>query len=251
VGEPGYDAELFERLSRAEPRSFWFRSRNRLIVSILGRYFPKVTSLLEVGCGSGFVLSAIRVAHPEIRLVGVDAFEEALRIARERVPDAELRQLDVRHLEVDGEFDVVCAFDVLEHVDDDRDALARMHRAVRPGGGVVLLVPQHKWLWSAADAFAHHRRRYTRRELAQRVRAAGFEVVFASSFTTVLLPAVVLSRFFRRVFRRPYDLWQELEPGPLNRAFELILDAERRLILERGVSFPAGGSLLVVGRRPS
>lgn len=250
MGEAGYGAELFDRLSHAEPRSFWFRARNRLIVAILRRYFPQATSVLEVGCGSGFVLSGIRAAYPEVRLVGVDLFEEGLRIARERVPDAELRRLDVRELPFDGEFDVVCAMDVLEHLDDDEGALVGMRRALRPGGGIVLLVPQHKWLWSGADTFAHHRRRYTRRELLQRVRAAGFEIVFASSFTTSLLPAMLVSRLFQQAFRRPYNLWKELEPGLFNRVFELLLDAERRLVVERGFSLGAGGSLLVVGRRP-
>jgi SAM-dependent methyltransferase len=249
VGEAGYDAELFELLSRAEPRSFWFRARNQLIVAILGRYFPRMTSLLEVGCGSGFVLSAIRDAYPRFRLVGIDPFEEGLRVARERVPDAELRRLDVRELSFDAEFDVVCALDVLEHVDDDEDALMRMHRAVKPRGGIVLLVPQHKWLWSGADTFAHHRRRYTRRELVKRVREAGFEIVFASSFVTFLLPLMLISRFFQRVTRRPYNLRQELEPGLLNGLFEPILNAERWLIVERRVSLRAGGSLLLVGRR--
>jgi SAM-dependent methyltransferase len=250
VGEASYDAELFERLSQAEPRSFWFRARNRLIVAILRRYFPQATSVLEVGCGSGFVLSGIRDAYPQVRLVGVDLFEEGLRIARERVPEAELRRLDVRELPFDDEFDVVCALDVLEHLDDDEGALVRMRRALRPGGGIVLLVPQHKWLWSGADTFAHHRRRYARCELLHLVRSAGFEIVFASSFTTSLLPAMLVSRSFQRVLRRPYNLWKELEPGMFNRVFELLLDAERWLVVERGFSLRAGGSFLVVAQRP-
>ncbi len=250
MGEASYDFELFERLAEVEPRSFWFRARNRLIVSILDRYFPQTTSLLEVGCGSGFVLSGIRDAYPQIRLVGVDLFQEGLRIARERVPDAELYRLDIRELGFDGEFDAVCALDVLEHLDDDEGALQRMQQAVRPGGGIVLLVPQHKWLWSGADTFAHHRRRYARRELSRRVREADFEILFTSSFATSLLPAFIVSRFFQRVVRRPYNIWRELEPGLLNGAFERLLDIERRLIVERGFSLSAGGSLLVVGRRP-
>jgi SAM-dependent methyltransferase len=249
VGDAAYDATLFARLAQAEPRSFWFRARNRLVVSVLDRDFPALTSVLEVGCGTGFVLAGVRAAYPRARLVGVDLFEEGLRVARERVPDAEFGRIDVGELPYEQEFDLVCAFDVLEHLDDDSGALVQMHHAVKTGGGIVLLVPQHKWLWSGADTSAHHRRRYTRRELVARVEAAGFEILSISSFTTLLLPAMLLSRASQRFLHAPHDLWRELDPGFLNRPFEALLNLERWLLIERGVSFPVGGSLLLVGRR--
>jgi SAM-dependent methyltransferase len=244
----GYDASLYEAIARAEPESFWFRARNRLIVSVLRRRFPDAGSLLEVGCGTGFVLAGLRDAFPELRLVGSELFEEGLEIARRRLPDVELVRLDALEMPFENEFDVVGAFDVLEHVDEDERALAGMRRALRPGGGLVLLVPQHPRLWSEMDAVAHHVRRYGRRELAAKVERAGFEVVEASSFVAALLPAMVLSRAARRALRRPYDPIAELRPGALNGLFERVLDGERRLI-ERGVSLPAGGSLLLVARR--
>jgi len=126
--------------------------------------------------------------------------------------------------------------------------LAQMRGAVRAGGGVILLVPQHPRLWSAMDDVAHHVRRYTRRELVGKVRRAGFEVERATSFVSSLLPAMIASRAARRLSRKPYDPVAELRPGALNGVLERILDGERRLI-ERGVSLPAGGSLLVVGRK--
>jgi SAM-dependent methyltransferase len=244
----GYDASLYEAIARAEPESFWFRARNRLIVSTVRRHFPDARSLLEVGCGTGFVLSALREALPGLRLVGSELLEEGLEVARRRLPDdVELVRLDAAEMPFQAEFDVVGAFDVLEHVEDDEAALAGMRRAVRDGGGVVLLVPQHPRLWSEMDVVARHARRYTRRDLAGKVERAGFEVVAASSFVSSLLPAMAASRAARRLLRRPYDPVAELTPGPLNGVFERVLDGERKLI-ERGWSLPVGGSLLVVGR---
>src|SRR5262249_61839918 len=164
------------------------------------------------------------------------------------VPEADFAHLDVLELEHELEFDVVCAFGLLEHLHDDRPALERMRRATRPGGGLVLLIPQHPWLWSETDVLAHHRRRYTRRELVSRVCSAGFEVVFASSFVATLLPAMVVARLAARISARRPDLVGEPEPRGLNRPFQRLLDVERRLIVDRGVSFPAGGSLLLVER---
>ena len=245
----GFDPAFFDRLPEVEPRSFWFRARNRLIVSVLRRHFSAAHSLLEVGCGTGFVLAGLREAFPAWRLVGSELFPEALEYARERLDGAvELVELDAREMPYEGEFDVVGAFDVIEHIADDEGVLSGMRRAVTGGGGLLLMVPQHPRLWSEADDLAHHVRRYTRRELVGKVRAAGFEVGSATSFVSSLLPAMVLSRLARRISPRPYDPVAELRPGALNAVFERILDGERRLI-ERGVSLPAGGSLLVVARK--
>jgi SAM-dependent methyltransferase len=244
----GFDPAFFDRLPEVEPRSFWFRARNRLIVSVLRRHFPGARSLLEVGCGTGFVLSGLRDAFPELRLVGSELFPKALEYARQRLPDnVQLVELDAREMPYQAEFDVVGAFDVIEHIADDAAVLRGMRRAVVPGGGLLVMVPQHPRLWSEADVLAHHVRRYTRRELVAKVEHAGFEVVQATSFVTALMPAMVASRLAHRILRRPYDEFRDLEPGALNRPFERILDAERRLI-GRGVSLPFGGSLLVAAR---
>jgi SAM-dependent methyltransferase len=250
VSEASYDAELSRALAEVEPESFWFRGRNRLVVSLLERRCPSLTSLLDVGCGNGFVLSAIRDAYPRTRLVGVDIVDDALAAAAGRVPDAELARLDVLDLPFDAEFDAVCALDVLEHVDDDTQALRRIRSAMRPGGTAVLLVPQHPWLWSGADTLAHHRRRYRRGELLQAVRSAGLDLAFVSSFVTLLLPALALSRIVRRGSFGVHDLRRTLVPGPLNRPFERILDAERWLVAAKSVSLPVGGSLVVIATRP-
>ena len=243
-----FDRDLFEPLADVEERSFWFRARNRLIVSTFRRHFGDAGSFLEVGCGGGVVLAAIGEALPHLRLVGGELYEEGLAVARRRLPDVELKSLDARNLPYEDEFDVVGAFDVLEHVEEDEAVLGEMHAAVRPGGGIVVLVPQHPRLWSAMDDVAHHVRRYRRRELLTKVRAAGFRVEQASSFVSTLLPAMVVSRAARRLSPRPYDPVAELRPGALNALFERVLDGERRLI-ERGVSLPVGGSLLVVARK--
>jgi SAM-dependent methyltransferase len=248
MGEGGFDVALFERFAAVEPVSFWFRARNRLVVSAVRRHFPDAESLLEVGCGTGFVLMGLREAFPAMRLVGSELYEEGLAFARGRLRDAELVELDAREMPFRDEFDIVAAFDVLEHVREDEEVLAGMRQASRPGGGLILLVPQHPRLWSDLDVVAHHVRRYTRRGLVGKVQRAGFRVLETTSWMSTLLPAMVASRVARHFSRRPYDPFSELRPGPLNGVFERVLDGERRLI-ERGVSLPIGGSLLLVARK--
>src|SRR5439155_17137550 len=117
------EQEGFEHLPDIEAKSFWFRSRNRLISWALRRYFPKARSLLEVGCGTGFVLAGLHREVPGLELAGGELSHAGLVTARRRLPGAQLYQMDACSIPFEDEFDVVGAFDVLEHVDDDEAAL--------------------------------------------------------------------------------------------------------------------------------
>ena len=249
-GAEGYDPAHFAELARLEAGNFWFRARNRLIVWSLARYFPAARSMLEIGCGTGFVLAGVAAARPALRLTGSEAATRGLAFAAERVPAAELVQMDARRIPFREEFDVVGAFDVIEHIEDDRAVLRAVHDALAPGGGLVLTVPQHPALWSTYDAHAGHVRRYRASELRARVTEAGLEIVRMTSFVSLLLPLMFLSRLAQRAPKARYDPLAELRIAPwLNRALEAVLGAERALI-RAGLSFPAGGSLLLVARKP-
>ncbi len=246
----GFELQSFEKLARLEPTSFWFRSRNRLVVQLLRRYFPDARRLLEIGCGTGFVLAGLRNALPQLALVGSELYQAGLEFAAARLPGVELYQMDCRRIPFASEFDVICALDVLEHVEEDQVALAEIFRSVRPRGGVIVSVPQHPRLWSAGDDYAHHKRRYRRRELASSLRAAGFEVLKLTSFVSLLLPLMAVSRSRQRNMKT-YDPTAEYRaPRPVDRIFEATLEVERWMI-GTGVSLPVGGSLFAVATKPA
>jgi SAM-dependent methyltransferase len=193
------------------------------------------------------VLRALHERFPTLRLTASEAFAEGLAVLEARLADVELLRADVRRLPFDGEFDVVGAFDVLEHVDDDVGAMREIARSAAAGGGVIVTVPQHPGLWSEVDAYSGHRRRYTRSSLRELLQAAGLRVVRMTSFVTLLLPGLLLARTLRR--GRPVDPFTEYRiPGAVNTLADAVMGVERRLI-RAGISFPAGGSLLAVARR--
>jgi SAM-dependent methyltransferase len=247
AGDRSYASDSFEELAALEPRSFWFRSRNRLLVWAFTRYFSDARRMLEIGCGTGYVLRALRGALPSGEVVGAELYPGGLRIARERLPGVALLQADARVLDLEHVFDVVGAFDVLEHIDDDTGALAALRRAVVPGGGLLVTVPQHAWLWSEADDFGAHKRRYSRVELIEKVEEAGFEPLLTTSFVSFLLPLMAVDRLRPRT-GSTYDFRREFQRAPvLDRALEGVMSAEQGLI-RAGISLPFGGSLLLVAR---
>jgi len=239
----------FQQLQALEAGHFWFKSRNRILQWAFRHYFPNATSFLEVGCGTGFVLSGLRQKFPALRLAGSEIYTNGLRFAEKRLPGVALFQMDARKVPFDLEFDVIGAFDVLEHIEEDELVLAGLFRACHPGGGLMLTVPQHPFLWSSVDEYACHKRRYTRAELVRKVQRAGFKVVRSTSFVSLLLPLMLISRWRRDRPGVQFDPLAEYKIGPLtNRILEAIVRLELVLIA-LGISFPAGGSLLLLARR--
>lgn len=249
-GGAGFRPEAFAQLAAVEARNFWFRARNRLIIWALGRALPEVERYLEIGCGTGFVLAAIASAYPRASLVGSEVFSAGLPFAASRVPRAELIQMDAREIPYADEFDLVGAFDVLEHIVEDEAVLSAMHRALHPGGRIAITVPQHRWLWSAADESACHVRRYEAAELREKVTRAGFVVSFETSFVSLLLPAMVTARLFKPKAATAEETMSELDLPPLlNRIFLAIMTLER-LLIRAGVRFGFGGSRVLIARKP-
>ena len=245
----GFEEQFYAQMFDLEAGNFWFKSRSKLINFMIKNYFPEAKNMLEIGCGSGYVLHTIEKAYPGLSLSGSEIFSKGLSFAAKRVQKATLFQMDAREMPFEAEFDVIGAFDVIEHIEEDQRVLTEMHRTVRVGGGIILTVPQHKWLWSYADEYAHHKRRYTANGLHEILERIGFRVIRMTSFVTLLLPIMYLSRLRNRKARPDYDDTAELSvAGFINYAMERVMDVERQLIKYK-IPLHAGGSLLVVAKR--
>jgi ubiquinone/menaquinone biosynthesis C-methylase UbiE len=245
----GFPKESFEALAQVENGNFWFRSRNDVIIWSMRKYIPRFQSLLEVGCGTGYVLSGISAAFPGARIVGSEIYTIGLSVAAGRLPDVELLQMDARKLPYEEEFDVLAAFDVIEHIAQDELVLSNFYRAVVPGGTCVLTVPQHKWLWSPVDEAACHQRRYSAAELHNKLVSAGFRVTYSTSFVTLLLPLMLMSRLNARQSGKvdgndgvALNVW-------VDRVLRAVMRIELQMI-KWGIRFPIGGSRLVVAHKP-
>lgn len=241
------DDELERRTHDVEDEHWWYRGRRRVLQAVLDSLaLPVRARVLDAGCGSGRNL--VELARYGT-VVGVEPAPQSLARAQARgVGEVRAGSLSGR-LPVEGaSVDLAVALDVLEHVPDDRGALAELARVVCPGGLLLVTVPQYDWLWGEHDVLAHHHRRYTRARLLGPAAAAGFVPERVTSFNTLLLPAIAAARGLQR--RRNAEPATDLQRGPAaaNAALEGTLGAEARWIAG-GRDLPVGVSLLAVMRR--
>tara|TARA_B110000858_G_scaffold181619_1_gene220235 strand:+ start:5184 stop:5939 length:756 start_codon:yes stop_codon:yes gene_type:complete len=243
----GFPPDAFDRLVTQEDSSWWFRSRNKIILWAITKYTPNLETFLEIGCGTGFVLQGIHQAFPSVALHGDEYFEEGLKYAKIRVPEASFRHLDATKMEDRNCYDAIGAFDVIEHIKDDSTTLKNCFHALKKGGHLFLTVPQHMWLWSQVDEDACHVRRYTQSELRCKVEQSGFHVLASSSFISFLVPLMLLSR--KSLSKETSLSRSKLEISSwLNFLFEAVMQVEI-FFIKLGVRFPFGGSLILVAKK--
>jgi SAM-dependent methyltransferase len=254
VDHADYPSDGFDVTAAVEERSFWCRTRNRVLRAVVERFSDRnrPLDLLEIGCGTGTVLGALR-AVSNLRLTGSEIYLQGLRHARQRLPGVDFIQLDATAMPFRDAYDIVGAFDVLEHIDADELVMRQVRASLRPGGLFVLTVPQYQWMSSRIDEMVCHKRRYSRSELLTKLEAAGFDVVYTTSFVTTLFPLMAAMRLLDRLRPAPVDVKADFRsqvalPLPVNFLFDWISRLDE-VLLKAGASLPFGGSLLAVARR--
>lgn len=245
----------YQQFLKLENEHWWFIGRRRSYFAILERFLPARRDLriADLGCGVGGMLPELQRFG---RVVGIDADPQSVAICRARgFPDSFVGPADRIPLAA-ASHDLVTYFDCIEHLEDDRAALAEIVRVLKPGGTAFFSVPAYQFLFANNDRVAHHKRRYTRGDLAAKARAAGLDVVKATYVNVLLfpliLPAVLLLKVRERWFPRPDDHRTNLSAMPppwLNRALAAIFGGEGRWL--RHVSMPFGHSIVLVARKPA
>lgn len=245
--EINYPVDAFDVLENNENEYFWFKSRAELIVQLIEKYFKNVKNIYDMGCGTGYILSVLEKRFSKIELYGSDIFIESLTFAKKKLSNnVKLMLIDAYAMPFLNEFDLILSCDVLEHLSEDKYILEKLYESARPGGGLIITVPQHMWLWSKADDDAGHVRRYSKSELQEKIISAGWNVVYSSSFVSLLLPAVMASRLINKSDNRQE---KEFSITPwINNLFYRIASMERTMI-HAGIKFPFGSSLVFIAQK--
>lgn len=246
-----YPSDGLEMCAAVESSSFWFRHRNEVILCLMRR-LPPPGALFDIGGGNGFVSLALQRAGMEVVLVEPDLSGARMAVSRgvQNVACSTVEQAGFQP----GSLPAAGLFDVLEHIQDDVGFIASLHGLTRPGGRLYITVPAYEFLWSDADDYAGHQRRYTTSGLRRSLEDGGFEVEYVSYFFAPLAPAVFFARTLPGRLGRPTEKsmvsseHHSLPNSWLGRAVGAMLAGELT-VLERGGRLPTGGSCVAVARR--
>lgn len=245
------DREQYEIMRQAEDRHWWYLGMARITRELLrARVGPsRDREVLDAGCGTGANLELLAEFG---RVTGVDLAAEALAHCRARGADRLVRASVLDLPFEDASFDLVLSCDVLSEVGapDDERGLAELARVLRPGGHLLLRLPAYAWLGgSRHDRAVDTRHRYGKRELRDKLRAAGLAVEAISHANAALFPLALAARGAERVLpRRDARAETSVPAGPLNAVFRGVLGAESAFV--RGVGLPFGLTLVSLARKP-
>ena len=234
---------VYQQMAELDDRHWWYRARRQIIADLIRREAlpPRNARILEIGCGTGHNLAMLAGFG---QVDGLELDDEARALSEKRLGRKVMRSPLPELGEVpDRQYDLIGAFDVIEHIDDDSAALASIAAKLKPAGKFVMTVPAHQWMWTAHDVVNHHKRRYSRRSLKQLIEGSPLKLEHIGYFNSLLFPLAVAERAASRL-RHKDDAEGKLPPAPLNRALEKIFAAERYLVGR--LPLPPGLSLFAV-----
>jgi len=234
-------------MSQDQVESWWYRTRSMVLNEVARRLGLKAKNVLEIGPGSG----PNRALWSDSRNTTLLEIDPAISAElQESFPSAEVinaswpegKELLTRR------YSLVIAADVLEHIDEESEAIRGLASVLNPGGQVILTVPAYSWMWSAHDVEVGHVRRYTRTSLKRAMEKGGLKVIYSSYFISLSLPLAVAQRFGQKLLRKSPGGQAGLRPPRLINEILVRLGIIEAWWVAKS-SFPFGLTVLAVAQR--
>ncbi len=242
------DRGTYDRMRELQRDHWWFVGRRRIIEALLeGLALPAHAKILEVGCGPGGNLSMlgrfgeVMGLEPDEPSRAYATESTGVSIAGGSLPDG----LPF----APASFDLVCAFDVIEHVDADAASVAALGALLKPGGYIAATVPANAWMWSRHDELHHHKRRYRLGAFRRLFEGAGLRVRKASYFNAVLFPPIAAVRAAKLLIGSDSSDDDAMPSKAVNDLLAGVFGAERHWL--KRAALPFGVSIVLVAQRPT
>lgn len=238
------EAQAYQKMAQEQEDHWWFKARREIIEQALfSLNLPSGCQILETGCGPGGNLEMLG-KFGKVTAVEMDDF--ARNFAKKHSPDTSIVKgwLPDNMPFPDKTFDLICLFDVLEHIENDQEALNKLKFLLKKEGKIILSVPAFQWMYGSHDKMHHHFRRYNVKELTNIAQSAGLRVIHMNFFNVYLFPLVLLSRLVDKIIPKTKSL-SARQPSLLsNRFFYWLFRKEKSKIMTK--KFPFGASLIAI-----
>lgn len=245
------ELDEYRQMFELEEHHWWFQGRLMMTEGLLKEHILPAFNgrrprLLDLGCGTGLFLQR---RQADCDAVGIDLYPAALAYCRSR----DIRQVaraDAARLPLpDQSFDIVTAFDLIEHLADDQSLVDEIGRVLRPGGFLLATVPAHPLLWTGHDVSLHHHRRYRRRSFERLFQSTAWQTVRMTASFSLIFPPAGLIRLARHMAGNNAKPHSDTKPTPewLNRLLIGLHRAEATWL--RRHNMPVGISLMTIRRK--
>lgn len=239
------DEREYEDMYDVEEKHWWFQGRKAIYLSILNKVFKTYgkRKILDFGCGTGYNMLVLqRFGQVE----GVDISEHSKLSCKKRGLDVRLFDIcrgDNNVSELSDRYNLITAFDVLEHIDDDLEVISKLRDMLKGGGYLLITVPAFNFLWTNHDNILHHKRRYIKKELQDKLEKNGFKVVVLSYYNLFLFPFALL----RKIINPKKSSTKIMNIPLLNHVMWLFYTLESKLVTLNVIPF--GVSLICLVRK--
>ena len=222
-----YQIESFEK------NNWWYRARRDLLDKILKSLNTLFHNTLDAGCGVGSNFEVLTKYSKNV--YGIDISDDAIELCSCK-NYRKLTKMSLLDFKLDVEFDLVACMDVLEHVDDDMEAVKNLSSHIRTNGILIVSVPAHRFLWNDNDRFGGHLRRYALNDVRRIVNANNLTILklsYWNQFMFVPSSIYCIVCLLRKERRLKNNL--TLIPNVFNEVLYKILKAENRLFIKFGL----------------
>ena len=241
------DISTYEVEAEAEANHWWFVVRRQLFADIIAQLGLAMNArVLDIGTSTGTNLRLLRDLG-YVNRVGLDMSDDAIRWCAEK-GFGKVEKGDACNLPfADGEFDLVMAPDIIEHVDDDVRAISEIRRVLAPGGTAIITVPAFQSLWGLQDTVSHHKRRYRRKQLLAAISSAGLECSESYYFNYLLFIPIWAARQVIRLLGLQLKSENQVNNAFLNRFLTWLFRID--VATARHIHPPFGVSIMAVTKR--
>lgn len=231
---------------------FWHKARKKLIFNLLNFVFVNYSNdriILDIGAGTGTEIKEIKKFG---NVTAFDINEKALKIAKNLGHKIILGDIEKYNLK-SNVYDCVCCFDILEHLDKDTKVIKKIHSSLKKDGYLIFTVPSYQALFGQHDMALEHKRRYSKKEINNKLKKIGFEIIKIGYWNSILFPLIAFFRLIKIIIYKIFNIKKcQTESRPVNKyindLFYFILNLENKAFKKKN-SFPFGLSIYGIAKK--